>query len=300
MPQVLKYVPDQCAPYLALARLDRPVGTLLLLWPTLAAVWLAAGTLPSLSHVVIFTAGTFLMRSAGCVVNDIADRELDGSVKRTRDRPLVTGAVSVRDAWLLFAALVAAAGLLVLFLNTYTLIVALGGLAIAAAYPLMKRWTYLPQVVLGAAFSWGIVMAFAAAQSTVPPEGWLLFVASVTWIVAYDTYYAMVDRDDDIKIGIRSTAILFGQHDRLMIGILQAATVAALLLLGQQQHFSFIYFAAVAVIVGLFAYQQLLTREREREACYLAFRNNIWVGFTLFAGVIAELNLLPLIQALVA
>lgn len=297
--EITKYVPDAYGPYLALTRLDKPVGSLLLLWPTLAAVWLAADGAPSVAHVIIFTLGTVLMRSAGCVVNDIADKDLDGGVERTRDRPLVTGAVTVRNAWILFGALVSIAGLLVVFLNVATFLYALVGLAIAMAYPLMKRWTYLPQVVLGAAFSWGIILAFAAATGTVAPAAWLLFVASVTWIVAYDTYYAMVDRDDDIKIGIKSTAVLFGNLDRFMVALLQGATLVALVLLGQQLEFSTVYFIAVTLIAGLFVYQQFITRGRARDACFAAFRNNIWVGFALFAGVVAELNLLPIVRGLV-
>ena len=206
--------------YLRLMRLDRPVGTLLLLWPTLAALAMAASGLPPLELIVIFTVGTFVMRSAGCVINDYADRHVDGAVKRTKDRPLVTGAISERQALQLFAALVVSAGVLILFLNTATKLLAVGGLALAVTYPFMKRYTHLPQVVLGAAFSWGILMAWSAQDLGVPKEALLLFIGSLFWIVAYDTQYAMVDRDDDLIVGIKSTAILFGELDRFMIGVL--------------------------------------------------------------------------------
>jgi len=283
-------------PYVALMRLDRPVGTLLLLWPTLAALWLAADGLPPVGLIVIFTLGTWLMRSAGCVINDIADRRIDGHVKRTADRPLATGRITTASAVALFAILVMAAGSLLLFLNPLSRLLAVAGLGIAAIYPLMKRWTYVPQVVLGAAFSWGLIMAYAAVRGALPLESWLLFIASMTWIVAYDSMYAMVDREDDLKIGVRSTAILFGNLDRLMIGLLQAITLVALILFAEVSEAGAGFRLAVAASMGLFLYQQFLIRHRARDACFEAFRNNVWVGFVLFAGAVFDANFLPLLK----
>jgi 4-hydroxybenzoate polyprenyltransferase len=272
-------------------RLDKPVGSLLLLWPTLAALCMAADGAPSIVLVIIFTLGTFFMRSAGCVINDYTDRHVDGDVERTKNRPLVTGEISPTTALVLFAGLALAAGLLLLTLNIETQILAIGGLLIAMLYPFMKRWTHLPQAFLGVAFSWGILMAWSATGVGLPPEAWLFFSASVVWIVAYDTMYAMVDREDDIKIGIKSTAILFGTMDRFMIGILQAITITALLLLGQRLEYEHAYFVGVLACLGFFLYQQRLIRRRERGRCLTAFRNNTWVGFSLFAGTVAELGL---------
>jgi 4-hydroxybenzoate polyprenyltransferase len=290
---VLIGTPATLAPYLALMRIDRPVGTLLLLWPTLAALWLAAEGIPPLGLVLVFTLGTFLMRSAGCVMNDIADRKLDGHVERTRNRPLPAGQISTGQAVLLALTLTFAAGNLLIFLNPLTRWLALAGVGIAAIYPLMKRWTYLPQTVLGAAFSWGLLMAFTAVRGALPQEAWLLFIASMVWIVAYDTLYAMVDREDDLKIGIRSTAILFGDDDRLMVGLMQITTVVTLLLFADQVDAAGGIQLGIAAASALFVYQQYLIRDRDRDACFAAFRNNVWVGFALFAGALVEYHLLP-------
>ena len=271
--------------YLQLVRFDRPIGTLLLLWPTLWALWIAADGVPSTRLLVIFSLGTLLMRSAGCAVNDLADRNLDGSVERTRGRPLVVGDVSPVEAMLVGASLALLAFVLVLFTNTLTILLSFAGAGLAACYPFMKRYTHLPQVVLGAAFSWGIPMAFAAATNTLPPELWLIFVANLLWTVAYDTEYAMVDRDDDLKAGIKSTAILFGELDRHIVGALQALTVIALLLTGQRFELGWIYYLSVAIAGGLFLYQQALIRERKHAGCFKAFLNNNWVGAAVFAGL---------------
>jgi len=284
-------------PYLKLARFDRPVGTLLLLWPTLAALWIASDGIPAPGLLVVFIIGTVLMRAAGCVINDIADRRLDGHVSRTLERPLAAGSVSTRSAVGFFLVLAASAGLLLVFLNPLTRWLAVAGLSIAVVYPFMKRWTYLPQVILGAAFSWGLVMAFSAVQGRLPPEAWLLFVASLMWIVAYDTMYAMVDREDDLKIGIKSTAILFGSADRLMIGILQLSVLASLALLGDQLGYRAFYFLGLLGAAGLFIYQQYLIRHRDRQRCFGAFANNVWVGFAFFAGVVLELTISPLLTS---
>ena len=272
-------------------RLNNPVGSLLLLWPTLAALCMAADGPPPLKLVMIFTAGTFLMRAAGCVINDYADRHVDGAVARTQNRPLVTGEMQPREALILFAVLAVAAGTLTLFLNSATRLWAVGGLAVAALYPFMKRWTYLPQAVLGAAFSWGILMAWSATVGHVPQTAWLYFAASVVWIVGYDTLYAMVDREDDIKVGIKSTAVLFGSMDRVMVGILQAITLIALLLLGQQLGYEHVFYVGICAAGGLFVYQQILITKRAPERCLAAFRNNIWVGFALFIATVGELVL---------
>ena len=274
--------------YLQLMRLDRPVGTLLLLWPTLAALVMAAGGLPPIALIAIFTLGTFLMRSAGCVINDYADRNVDGGVRRTKDRPLVTGAVSKKQALTLFAGLVASSGLLILFLNRQTQLLAIGGLALAMAYPFMKRYTHLPQVVLGAAFSWGILMAWSAQDLGIPSVAILLFIGSLFWIVAYDTQYAMVDRDDDLVMGIKSTAILFGSLDRFMIATLQTLALAAWFLVGVSLHYQDGFFWGLIAITGLFAYQQLLIKDRSREGCFAAFKNNIWVGVVLLGATLIE------------
>jgi 4-hydroxybenzoate polyprenyltransferase len=274
-----------------LMRFDRPVGTLLLLWPTLAAVWIAANGHPSIQLVCVFTIGTIVMRAAGCVINDYADRNFDAHVARTRGRPLATKAVSELEALGLFGFLLSVGFVLLFFLNTSAQQLAVGGAAIATLYPFMKRWTYLPQLVLGAAFSWGIVMAFAAAGAGLTDGAWLLFIGSVQWIVAYDTQYAMVDREDDLRVGIKSTAILFGDADRIMIGALQASTLISWSLLGMQQQFGLAYYAGLVVVAGLFVHQQRLIRDRMPAQCFEAFRNNVWVGFALFAATLVELTL---------
>jgi 4-hydroxybenzoate polyprenyltransferase len=272
-------------PYWQLARMDRPIGSLLLLWPTWAALWLAAGGWPGLHLFAVFTLGVILMRAAGCAVNDFADREIDGHVKRTATRPLATGNVTPKAALGLFAGLSFAAFLLVLTTNQLTILLSLPALALAFCYPFAKRHTHLPQVVLGAAFSMGIPMAFAAVTGEVPPQAWLLYVANLLWTLCYDTFYAMVDRDDDLKIGVKSTAILFGEMDRAMTATLQLLVLMALVLIGQRFGLGAIYYLAVTAIAALFAYQQWLIRNREREACFKAFLHNNWVGLVFFAGI---------------
>lgn len=274
------------AALLQLIRFDKPIGTLLLLWPTLCALWLAAEGFPNAKLLAIFAAGTFLTRSAGCIINDVADRKLDGGVARTRGRPLVTGAVSTTEALVLFVALLLLAFLLVLFTNRLTIELSLAAVLLASTYPFMKRYTQMPQLVLGAAFSWGIPMAFAAQQGTLPSALWLLYAGNLLWTVAYDTMYAMVDRDDDLKVGIKSSAILFGRHDRLIIAILQACALLALYLTGQAFALGLYYNVALLLAAVLFAYQQYLIRERHPEACFKAFLHNNWVGMVIFAGIV--------------
>ena len=279
----------RASPYFRLMRLDRPVGTLLLLWPTLAALCLAAEGLPPLPLIAVFVVGTFLMRSAGCVINDIADRDFDGHVRRTRNRPLATGEIHLKPALLLFVLLCLAAASLLFFLNHATRVLAVAGLSIAVLYPFLKRRTNLPQLGLGVAFSWGILMAFVAVQERIPFAGWVLFAASAAWIVAYDTLYAMTDRYDDLKVGIKSTALLLGKHDRLAVGILQAGAFAGFAAVGWLYHFGWLYAIGLATILGLFVHQQTLVRGRQPAACFKAFLNNSWVGFSLLAATALEL-----------
>lgn len=271
--------------YLSLVRLDRPIGTLLLLWPTLWALWVAAQGIPDLKLLFIFCLGTLLMRSAGCAINDFADRHVDGLVERTAQRPLATGQATEKESKLLFAGLSLAAFILVLFTNLLTIKLSFIGLAITACYPFMKRYTHLPQVVLGAAFSFGIPMAFAAQTNSLPHQLWLFYGASVLWAITYDTFYAMVDREDDLKVGIKSTAILFGEDDRLITGVLQLSTLLMLVLAGMQFDLGYWYYISVIGAAGLFVYQQVLIRHRNRDQCFKAFLNNNWVGAVIFAGI---------------
>jgi 4-hydroxybenzoate polyprenyltransferase len=267
-------------------RLDRPIGIYLLLWPTLSALWLAAKGFPDLKILVIFSLGVVLMRSAGCVVNDFADRKIDGHVSRTLTRPLASGLVSAKEALLLFTALITAAFILVLFTNEMTIKLSFIAVALASSYPFMKRYTYLPQVVLGAAFAWAIPMAYSALNVPFEDSTWLLFSATVLWTVAYDTLYAMVDRDDDIKVGVRSTAILFGESDRLMVGIIQALSWVTWFIIGIQAELGIFWWVGLVAAGGLFGYQQWIIRTRDTQACFQAFLNNHWVGMVLFLGLV--------------
>jgi 4-hydroxybenzoate polyprenyltransferase len=274
--------------YWRLVRGNRPIGWLLLLWPTWWGLWLAAGGVPPLWPLIVFTAGVWLTRSAGCVINDYADRWLDPQVERTRDRPLATGAVSGREALLLFATLMLAAFALVLTMNQLTVWLSVVGVVLAASYPYLKRHTYLPQAYLGLAFGWGIPMAFAAVQGTVPALAWVLYVANIFWATAYDTWYAMVDRDDDLRAGAKSTAILFGELDLVAQGVLYALFLAALALVGRQAGLGMPFWIALAVVALLIAYEFMLARYRDRDACFRAFRHNHWIGAAIFAGIAAD------------
>ena len=275
----------KCQAYIRLMRLEKPIGSLLLLWPTLWALWLATPGVPPLTILGIFIAGVWMMRAAGCVVNDYADRKFDGHVKRTAGRPLPSGAVSEKEARGLFVILVLLSFLLVLTLNTMTILLSVAALALAWVYPFMKRYTHLPQVVLGAAFGWSIPMAFAAVSESVPLSCWLMFIANICWAVAYDTQYAMVDRDDDVKIGIKSTTILFGRFDNLIIGVLQMAVMVLMAVIGWLNGLGGAYYWSIALAGALFIHQQRLTAKRERDACFRAFLNNNYVGMVLFIGV---------------
>ncbi|RLM20580.1 4-hydroxybenzoate polyprenyltransferase [Brenneria alni] len=275
--------------YCRLMRVDKPIGSLLLLWPTLWALWLAGRGTPDPWILLVFAAGVFLMRAAGCVINDYADRHFDGHVKRTASRPLPSGMVSEQSAKVLFVVLVLLAFGLVLTLNRMTIWLSVAGLALAWVYPFMKRVSHLPQLVLGAAFGWSIPMAYAAVSETLPLTCWIMFLAYVCWTVAYDTQYAMVDRDDDLKIGIKSTAILFGRFDTLIIGLLQLAVMLLLLALGYMTSLGLVFYVSLLVVAGLFVYQQKLIAGRERDACFRAFKNNNYVGMALFLGVLFSL-----------
>jgi 4-hydroxybenzoate polyprenyltransferase len=273
-------------PFWQLMRLDKPVGIYLLLWPTLWALWVAAEGIPDFSVLVIFILGVIFMRSAGCVINDYADRNVDGHVSRTVARPLVTGAVTSKQALILFAVLLIASFLLVLFTNTLTIQLSFAGAALAAIYPFMKRHTHLPQVFLGAAFSWAIPMAFAAQADALPKYIWLIYIANLSWTVAYDTMYAMVDRDDDIKIGVKSTAILFADADKVMIAILQSIAMFCLFLLGSELALNAFYYAGLLIASGLMIYQQWLIRDRDTAGCFAGFIDSHWVGVAVLAGLI--------------
>ncbi len=283
---------ERLSQYWKLVRGDRPIGVLLLLWPTWWALWLASSGVPALWTLFVFTAGVWLTRSAGCVINDYADRWLDPQVERTRGRPLATGAVSGREALLVFAALMIVAFALVLTLNRLTVYLSLVGLFLAASYPYLKRYTYLPQVYLGLAFGWGIPMAFAAVQGSVPPLAWVLYAANILWATAYDTWYAMVDRDDDIRAGSKSTAILFGDLDLVAQGVLYSLVFAALWMVGRQAQLGLAYWGALGVAVLLVVYEFRIARHRERDACFRAFLHNNWMGAVVFAGIAMHFALL--------
>jgi 4-hydroxybenzoate polyprenyltransferase len=280
---------EKALDYLVLTRMDRPIGALLLLWPTWWALWLAAGDFPPWKLLIIFTLGVFVMRAAGCAINDYADRKLDPQVARTAGRPIASGRVGPREALGVFAALLLLGLVLVLFTNKLTIELSFAGAALAALYPFSKRYTHLPQVVLGAAFGWSIPMAFAAVLGSVPPLGWLLFIGNILWSTIYDTEYAMVDREDDLKAGAKSTAILFGDADVPILGMLMGTFLLAMLFVGQRAHLGWPYWLALVVVAGLFGWQQWLIRERQRDACLAAFRHNNWLGLTLWVGIVVAL-----------
>ncbi len=272
--------------YARLMRLDKPIGIYLLLWPTLWALWIAGEGKPDLLVLGVFVLGVVLMRSAGCVINDYADRNIDPHVARTCKRPVASGEVKPREALILFGVLCMLAFALVLLMNPLTVYLSFVAVALAALYPFMKRYTNLPQVVLGAAFGWAVPMAFAAQTGEVPRIAWLLFVATVLWTTAYDTMYGMVDREDDLKIGVKSTAILFGESDRVVIAVLQLLALGALVLAGQAASLDGYYYFGLALAAGLVLYQQYLIREREPVACFKAFLNNHWFGAAVFSGIV--------------
>ncbi|MCW8924764.1 MAG: 4-hydroxybenzoate octaprenyltransferase [Xanthomonadales bacterium] len=269
-----------------LMRFDRPIGTLLLLWPTLWALWIAGEGRPSLKNLLIFCCGVVLMRAAGCIMNDVADRDFDPHVERTRMRPLASGELTVREAVITFLVLMLLAFGLVLMTNALTIKLAFVGAVLASTYPFFKRWTHYPQVVLGVAFGWGIPMAFAAETGQVASVAWLILAINVLWSVIYDTLYAMVDRDEDVSIGLKSTAIAFGRYDLAIIRVVKVLMIALLLWLGVLMQFSWPWFAGVAVAAFLFARQQYRVRKRDRAQCFAAFMNNNWVGAVIWLGLV--------------
>lgn len=277
--------------FIRLMRFDKPIGTLLLLWPTLWALWLAAEGIPSIKNLLVFVLGVILMRAAGCVINDFADRKVDGQVQRTQHRPMATGAVTSREALILFVTLCLLSFLLVLLTNALTVKLGFAGAALAFCYPFMKRYTHLPQLVLGAAFAWSIPMAFAAETNGLRPELWALYAAVILWTVAYDTFYAMVDREDDLKIGIKSTAILFGDMDITITATLQVLVLIALTMTGMNFGRGLWFFLSLALAGLLFLYQQYLIRHREQDGCFNAFLNNNYVGAVIFAGLVIDYQL---------
>jgi 4-hydroxybenzoate polyprenyltransferase len=272
--------------YGLLMRIDKPIGTLLLLWPTYWALWLASDGIPSLLHLIIFTMGVFLMRSAGCVINDYADRNIDGKVQRTKNRPLALGTVSEKEALILFIVLALVAFCLVLLLNTLSVILSFVALAIATIYPFMKRVTYFPQVVLGMAFSMAIPMAFAAVQNEIPEIAWLLYVTNLMWVLAYDTLYGIVDKQDDLKIGVKSTAIFFGEADLQITAIIQSMFIFGMILIGSKAGLNEYFYLSILLASGLIVWQIFYCRNRDAEKCFKAFLNNNWVGLIIFCGIL--------------
>ena len=272
--------------YIQLMRLDKPIGSFLLLWPPLWALFLASNGMPDVKILFIFILGVVFMRSAGCVINDYADRHIDGKVKRTSQRPLAIGAVSEKEAKILFVLLILLSFFLVLQLNLYAIALSVAAAVLAFIYPFMKRYTHLPQLFLGAAFGWSIPMAYGATAASLPLSCWLLFLANLAWTIAYDTQYAMVDRDDDLRIGVKSTAILFAEYDNKIIALLQIATLAILVYLGVEQQLSNGYFIGLLPALACFIYQCRLTKRRTRKECFKAFLNNNYVGMWIFIAIL--------------
>ncbi|HZW23017.1 4-hydroxybenzoate octaprenyltransferase [Noviherbaspirillum sp.] len=276
---------DRLALYARLIRIDKPIGILLLLWPTLSALWLASNGRPDWQLVLIFTIGTVLMRSAGCAINDFADRDFDKHVKRTAERPLTSGKIAAWEAVMVAAILSLVSFALILPLNTLTKQLSVVAVLIAGSYPYFKRFFAIPQAYLGIAFGFGIPMAFAAVQDTVPPAAWLLLVANIFWAVAYDTEYAMVDRDDDLKIGIKTSAITFGRFDVMAVMVCYAVAFVLILVVGLEYGLHAWFVAGILVATGCAAYHYTLIRERDRMRCFAAFRHNNWLGAAIFAGI---------------
>jgi len=283
-----QHIIDRLEQYSLLVRLDRPIGTLLLLWPTLWALWIAAEGWPDHYVLFVFIVGVFLMRASGCAINDFADRKIDLHVARTNQRPMATGKVSGREALWVFAVLALCAFILVLTMNTLTIYMSFVGVALAASYPFMKRYHYMPQVHLGAAFGWSAPMAFTAQANEITAMTWLIFMATVLWTTAYDTMYAMADREDDLKIGVKSTAILFADADKLIIGMLQALLMLNLILIGTRAELGLFYYLGLVAATGFAVYQQYLIKDREPKKCFQAFLNNNWFGFSVFVGLFVD------------
>ena len=294
MELIIKVGFETLYPYVKLARVDKPVGYFLLMAPVLWALWLSANGVPRLNTLLIFIAGVFLMRSAGCVANDYMDRDIDRLVARTRNRPLASGELSPPQAVVFFIVLVAIAFMLVLLTNWWTVLMSSVALVLAITYPLMKRFHHLPQLHLGLAFGWAIPMAWTAETGTptAPLSIWILYAANIMWVLAYDTIYALTDRDDDIKAGIKSSAILFGRYDRVIIGLLQLGTLGLLATIGYLHQLGVFYYLGIAIAAGLFVCQQSLIKEYDKGACMRAFSNNGWVGLIIFAGLAADMGII--------
>jgi len=279
---------EKISAYLVLMRFDRPIGIMLLLWPTLWALWIAAEGFPNTKNFIVFCIGVPVMRAAGCVINDYADRDFDGHVKRTRSRPIPAGRVTPQEALVLFSLLLIVAFILVLTLNPMTIYLAFAGAGLTLLYPFAKRFTWYPQVVLGMTFGWSIPMAFAAQYGSLSELTWLVYFTNLIWVLFYDTIYAMVDREDDIKVGIRSTAILFGDADRFLIGMMQLMVIIGLAIIGIQLNFKWVYFSGLLIVLSLFIGQQMLIRKRDPDDCFRAFLNNNYVGMIIFLGILIE------------
>jgi 4-hydroxybenzoate polyprenyltransferase len=284
----IKMIMDRIKQYWLLARFDKPIGILILLWPALWALWVASDGKPDLLVLAVICLGVVLMRAAGCVINDYADRDFDPHVERTKQRPIAAGRVSPKEALTVFVVLCLCAFGLVLLLNTYTIMLSFIAAFLAASYPFMKRYTQLPQAYLGIAFGWAVPMAFSAQINTIPPVAWVMYLAVVLWALVYDTMYAMVDKDDDLKIGIKSTAILFGAYDRQIMGVLQITILGLLITVGQMAHAGWPYYGGILVAASLSAYQQKLIFHREKTLCFKAFLNNNWFGLAVFLGLLVD------------
>ncbi|MDD5462922.1 MAG: 4-hydroxybenzoate octaprenyltransferase [Methylococcales bacterium] len=283
---IMERVMDRIKQYWLLARFDKPIGTLILLWPALWALWIAGDGSPDGLVLTVICLGVVSMRAAGCVINDYADRDFDPHVQRTQYRPIAAGKVSPKEALIFFAVLCLFSFGLVLLLNTYTIMLSFVAAFLAASYPFMKRYTHLPQAYLGLAFGWAVPMSFSAQTNSIPPVGWIMYLAVILWALVYDTMYAMVDRDDDLKIGVKSTAILFGDYDRQILAVLQAIILGLLLVIGQIKQLGWPYYLGVLVAAGLSVYQQKLIFHREKPLCFQAFLNNNWFGMVIFAGLV--------------
>ena len=277
--------------YWVLARFDRPIGTLILLWPALWALWLASDGKPDILVLTVITLGVIVMRAAGCVINDYADRDFDQHGERKKTRPIAAGKIKPKSALIFFVVLCAVAFGLVLLLNTLTIELSFIGAFLAASYPFMKRYTHLPQAYLGIAFGWAVPMAFAAQMNTIPPVAWVLYLAVTLWALVYDTMYAMVDKDDDLKIGVKSTAILFGNYERHIMAVLQCVILLLLFIVGELQNLGTFYYLSLLIAAGFSVYQQKLIFHREKTACFRAFLNNNWFGLVVFLGLLFNYQL---------
>ncbi len=288
---MMERIKDRARQYWLLARFDRPIGILLLLWPALWALWVASDGKPNALVFTVICSGVVIMRAAGCVINDYADRDFDPHVERTKQRPIAAGKVTPKEALIFFLVLITMAFALVLLLNIYTILLSFGGAFLAASYPFMKRYTQLPQAYLGIAFGWAVPMSFSAQTNSIPVVAWIMYLAVILWALVYDTMYAMVDKDDDIKIGVKSTAILFGNYDRHIMAVLQLIILGLLLIIGIMEHSGFAYYSGLICAAGLSVYQQKLIFHRDKALCFKAFLNNNWFGLAVFMGLLIDYSL---------